>query len=252
MKLKLQIEKNNKTVFSYSVSILFHIIIFISILSIINIYDNRMRTNSPFVQVLSQDMNPTADNSSKDLKQESKTSELKTKNDLQASEIKNEMKSSNNKLIKSSNDEFYSFSNVNADTTGLDQVYHESTLNVTLKYPVGWTFVDQDIKNKLDGVTFWSSIGNYSPPPYIHLDVKDKDLFSASRFKYNSKVRGFTIYYNDPENLEGQVSQTFYIRTNSDQDFSLKLIIEGEDAFKSFQPIFFGMIKSFKFGSSFF
>ncbi|MCL5031323.1 MAG: hypothetical protein M1480_20155 [Bacteroidetes bacterium] len=252
MKLKLQIERDNKTVFSYSASILIHVLIFIGILSVMNIYDNRMKLNSSFVQVLSQEMNLTSNNSSEKLKQESKTNESNPGNDLQTSELKSEMKSNKDKVIKSGNDEFYNFSNVNADTAGLDQTYHESTLNVTLKYPAGWTFVDQDVKNKLDGVTFWSVSGNYSPPPYIHLDVKDKDLFSAGRFKYNSKMSGYTIYYNDPDSLEGQVTQIFYIRTNSDQDFSFKLIMEGEDAFKSFQPIFFGMIKSFKFGSAIF
>ena len=66
---------------------------------------------------------------------------------------------------------FYSFSNIKADTSGLDQIYKESTLDVTIKYPAGWTYVDQDIKNKLDGITFWSNLGNYSPPPYVHLEV---------------------------------------------------------------------------------
>jgi len=121
-----------------------------------------------------------------------------------------------------------------------------------MKYPAGWTYIDQDVNKKLDGVTFWSAIGNYSPPPYINLEVRDKDLFDANRYKFNLKTWGYTIFYNDPEELESQVSQIFYIRTNYGEDFSLKLIMNGRDEFKSFQPVFFGMLKSFKFGKGLF
>ncbi len=50
------------------------------------------------------------------------------------------------------------FLDQNADTTSLQQIYSESTLNVTIKYPVGWTFIDQNLDKKLDGVTFWSNV----------------------------------------------------------------------------------------------
>jgi len=59
-------------------------------------------------------------------------------------------------------------------------------------------------------------------------------------------------YYNDPEELADQVSQIVYLRTSTDEDFSIKLIIKGSEAFKSFQPRFFAIIKSFKFGASIF
>ena len=52
--------------------------------------------------------------------------------------------------------------------------------------------------------------------------------------------------------MEGQVARVFYIRTNSGEDYSLKLIMKGKEEFKSFQPVFFGMIKSFKFGKGLF
>ena len=71
-------------------------------------------------------------------------------------------------------------------------------------------------------------------------------------FKYNTKLKNTVAYYNDPEELEGQVSQVFYIRTDTDEDFSIKLIMNGKDTFIAFQPVFFGMIKSFNFGNSFF
>ncbi len=60
-------------------------------------------------------------------------------------------------------------------------------------------------------------------------------------------MNDFTAYYNEPEELSGQVSQEVYCRTESENDFSIKLVIKGREQFKSFQPGFFGMIKSFKF-----
>ncbi len=147
---------------------------------------------------------------------------------------------------------YYEFLPRNADTTKLHQIYSETTLNVRVRYPAGWVYIDQDVKNQLDGVTFWMASGTFNPPPYVHLEVKEKYLFNPSRFKYSTKMDNFIAYYNDPEELEGQVSQLVYIRTESDEDYSIKLIMRGEEAFKAFQPEFFGMVKSFKFGDSFF
>jgi hypothetical protein len=132
------------------------------------------------------------------------------------------------------------------------QVYKESTLNVSLRYPNGWTYLDQDVKNKLDGVTFWAVDRSYQIPPYVHLDVRDKSIFNSSRFKYKFSNRGRDYYYNDPEELEGYFTQVIYLRTNSDEDYSIKLMVKGKEAFKSFQPVFFNMVKSFNFGKSFF
>ena len=50
------------------------------------------------------------------------------------------------------------------------------------------------------------------------------------------KMNDFTAYYNEPEELSGQVSQEVYCRTDSENDFSIKLIIMGKEWFKSFQP----------------
>jgi hypothetical protein len=111
---------------------------------------------------------------------------------------------------------------------------------------------EQVQESVLDGVTFWASAGNYNPPPYIHLEVKEKYLFSENRYQYSNEVNDFTVYYNEPEELSGQVSQEVYCRTESENDFSIKLIIRGKEQFKSFQPRFFGMIKSFKFGKTLF
>jgi hypothetical protein len=147
---------------------------------------------------------------------------------------------------------YINFDNENADTTLLEQLYSEQTLNVRVKYPAGWKFIDQNNNGKLDGVTFWASASNYNPPPYIHLEVKEKYLFSKNRYQYSREMNDFTAYFNDPEELSGQVSQEVYCRTESENDFNLKLIINGREQFNSFQPRFFGMIKSFKFGKTLF
>lgn len=145
-----------------------------------------------------------------------------------------------------------SFTDINADTTNLDQYYRETTLNVSIKYPRGWTFVDQNVKNKLDGVTFWAMDGIYDPPPYIHLEVKEKYYFNESKYKYKMELENCVAYYNDPEIIENYFIQNVYLRTETNEDFNLKLMMVGEQAFISFQPKFFGMIKTFDFGTSFF
>jgi hypothetical protein len=143
---------------------------------------------------------------------------------------------------------FYSLDEKNSDTTGLQNVYTERTLGVRIKYPSGWNFIDQNVKSKLDGVTFWGLAHIYNPPPYIHLEVKEKYLFNPSRFKYNQRFRNYTIFYNDPEEMADQYTQIIYIRTENDEDYSLKLIMKGEESFRTFQPVFFGMLKTFSFG----
>jgi len=134
-----------------------------------------------------------------------------------------------------------------ADTTNLDQVYAEKTLNLSIKYPRGWTYIDQNKKNKLDGVTFWSVEGIYNPPPYIHLEVVEKYMFNPNRFKYKVKQFNCEWYFNDPVNLEGQISQEIYIRTETDEDFIVKIIMVGNEQFRSFQPKFYAMLKSLRF-----
>jgi len=147
---------------------------------------------------------------------------------------------------------FFNFDKSEYDTSNIEQVYRESTLNVSVRYPYGWTYIDQNVKNKLDGVTFWSVHGNYEIPPYVHLEVQDKYIFNPSRYKHNLKHKENIYYYNDPEEMEGYFTQIIYIRTDSDEDYSLKLIVKGKETFQSFQPVFFSMAKSLSFGKSFF
>lgn len=243
MSFKFKINSADSSFVGYTGSTLFHVTILALVLIALNISDNRSKINSQFVQVITQDFTTNAVNHPDNITPSAKMSApKKTHPDNAGQSAVNENPGST----------FYNLTNTSADTTSLDQVYNEPTLNVTMKYPAGWTYIDQDINKKLDGVTFWPPAGNFSPPPYINLEVKDKDLFDARRYKYNTKTWGYTIYFNDPEEMENQVSQIFYIRTNSGEDFSLKLIMTGKDAFKAFQPVFFGMLKSFKFGKGLF
>lgn len=178
-------------------------------------------------------------------------SDIQKENISEESEIRNqnnqpaEDKSENNLILVNSED-------LIADTTGIDQIYSEKTLNLSIKYPKGWTFIDQTKKNKLDGVTFWSVEGVYNPPPYIHLEVVEKYLFNPNRYKYKVKQFNCEWYFNDPVNLEGQISQEIYIKTEDDEDFSVKLIMKGEDQFRAFQSKFFAIVKSLDFGKGIF
>jgi hypothetical protein len=137
---------------------------------------------------------------------------------------------------------------LNSDTVGLQNVYNESTLDVEIKYPYGWTYLDQNAKNRLDGVTFWGSTNLYNPPPYIHLEVMDKYLFNPAKFKYKSEFENYIIYYNDPAKMSDQYTRLLYIRTETEVDYTLKLIMKGKEQFENFEPLFFGMVKSFSFG----
>jgi hypothetical protein len=259
MSFTLKLNIPNNSVVSYSASVFFHFAILLIIFVVMNWPDDRARMNPRYVQVTTQDYNPgNAGSNSKPVSptrtntlEKAKTTDAGKQNDKE-SEFANENTKKTEPVNNTPAGSFYSLSDASADTSSLDQVYNEPTLNVTIKYPAGWTYIDQNVNKRLDGVTFWSNIGNFTPPPYINLEVRDKDLFDASRYKYNTWTWGFTIYYNDPEEMENQVTQIFYIRTNAGEDFSLKLIMKGKEEFKAFQPVFFGMMKSFKFGKGLF
>ncbi|MHB1688832.1 MAG: hypothetical protein ACYCVH_15870 [Ignavibacteriaceae bacterium] len=246
--MKLKIEPETNSIFSSSASMIFHLVILLAIILILNEISDKPRISSRYIQVASQGItqeNPATSKEKTETEKQKSLDEKKYSGD--------EFKSPKSEKAPAKNVQTsYNFSNLPVDTTGLDQVYHESTLNVTLKYPNGWTYIDQDVKNKLDGITFWFAQTNILPPPYVHLEVEDKDLFDPARFKNKTEINGYKIYFNDPEELEGQISQTLYIRTDSDEDYSIKLIIKGKSSFDSFQPIFFGMVKSFKFGENLF
>lgn len=111
-----------------------------------------------------------------------------------------------------------------ADTTDLVQIYSEKTLDLSIKYPKGWTYIDQTKKNKLDGVTFWSVEGIYNPPPYIHLEVVEKYLFNPARYKYKAKQFNCEWYFNDPVNLKDRFHRKFISALITMKIFQLSLL----------------------------
>jgi hypothetical protein len=223
------------TNFFYSVVI--HFLLFFAVLLLLNIQDDRLKLNPNFFFLETKQFEKTYD---------------KENDQLVLDKQGMEKTPSEETLPENDQLKFISFSELRADTTELDQVYKESSLNVSIKYPKGWTFIDQSKSKKLDGVTFWAVDGVNDPPPYIHLEVVDKYLFNKKKFRYKKELKYCMAYYNDPEELAGQISQTVYLRTKSHEDFSIKLIMRGNEAFKSFQSRFFAVIESFKFGTSIF
>jgi hypothetical protein len=258
-------DKDRYNIFGYSVSLAVHVLIVLICIIILNHGGSSITGKGIDVQLTGEyDLNAASTQQVKlpsDVKPEPENIPANNrhliKNQIEE-RINTETSSTTLKENKSEKVEpilpsgYYNFAGAGTDATGLVQVYSENSLNVKINYPLGWTFVDQDRQKRLDGVTFWANNGIFNPPPYIFLEVKEKYLFNESRYKYNTKLKNTIAYYNDPEELEGQVSQVFYIRTDTDEDFSLKLIMNGKDTFIAFQPIFFGMIKSFNFGSSLF
>ncbi len=230
---------NNKTwIRNFSLSILLHLVIIITVIYFFKLQSETSKVNSNFFTI---DTKEYVQQKSEDVKTEIE------KNVDDPKEINEEKKNDVIEEIQS-----LSFSDIIADSTNLDQVYFEPTLNVSIKYPKGWTFIDQNKKKKLDGVTFWANDGQYNPPPYIHLEVLDKDMFIEKRYTYKMDLENYKAYYNDPEEMQGYITQIFYIRTEDDEDFRLKLMMKGEKEFKAFQPRFWAILKSFNFGSSLF
>jgi hypothetical protein len=249
MILNLKSDKQEYPVFGFSMSLFLHALIITIAALIMSVSIKETKVVSPYVQI--RTMETSFD--MQEIKPEKKLkNEAQNVNKSEEQPKEKENKTENETEENKSEAVFYDLSDSQSDTTNLIQVYKENTLDVSLKYPAGWTYLDQNVKNKLDGVTFWSNSTKYNPPPYVHIEVKDKDLFNPKRFKYNYKTRNYIAYYNEPEELEGQINQIIYIRTNTDEDYSLKLIMKGKEAFKSFQPVFFGMVKSFKYGNKFF
>ena len=238
MKLSARIIKDSNTKISLLASIIIHLVIFVLAAYAFKISMEKSTAGNSFVQIKTgKFINNSKSNREKEKKVINKNNPENFRKIL-------DKKATDSKI----NTNMFLLS----DTSGLYQIYKEPTLDVSIRYPVGWTYIDQDVKDKLDGVTFWATNSIYSPPPYVHIEVKDKYLFNPNRYKYSIKTDDYTAYYNNPEELSGQVSQEVYIRTGIDEDFSIKLIMDGMESFKTFQPVFFGMIKTFKFDNSLF
>jgi hypothetical protein len=222
---------------NFLLSILIHLLIVVALLVFYNVNSGKARINPDFLYVETKKIIKEHFTSNQEIKE----------NNLENS--KKERLPKNDKDFAS---QFITYSDIKADTTNLDQLYKEPTLNLSIKYPRGWTFIDQNKNKILDGVTFWDINTSINPPPYIHLDVVDKYLFNEKKYKFKLKLNDCIAFYNDPEEIAGQVTQIFYLRTDEDEDYQIKLIINGLQEFDSFQPRFLAMLKSFHFGNSLF
>lgn len=234
--------KEMNSFLTFTASSLLHLLLFLIAYFFTDMHLNKVNPNAGYVQVFTQKGNLETVNFEKNINPE-KDEKIITKKEESTKE--ETIQNAESTIAVNFLDQY-------ADTTSLEQIYSESSLNVSMKYPIGWTFIDQNVDKKLDGVTFWASASNFNPPPYVHLEVCDKNLFNQSRYIHNLQLRDAVVYFNDPENLANYFSQTFYFRTENKEDFSLKLTIKGEQAFKSYAPTFYGMLKSFRFGDSLF
>lgn len=235
--MKKIIKENKREIISLAISIALHLI-FIALIIISGISSNQLpRINRQLItlELVQSDNQPELKPAEKEISDNAQQ--------LQQLIKENKTDLTNNVILDPEE--------ILADTTNLDQIYAEETLNLSIKYPRGWTYIDQNRKNKLDGVTFWSLEGIYNPPPYIHLEVVEKYLFNPNRYKYKARQFNCEWYFNDPVNIEGQISQEIYVRTDSKEDFVVKLIMKGEEQFKSFQSKFFAIVKSLSWSSRF-
>lgn len=138
------------------------------------------------------------------------------------------------------------------DSTGLDSIYKDDTRGISIKFPLGWRFLDQKINSKFDGVTFWPSNEGSDNIPYIHLEVVEKDFFNIRRYEFNSKHSDVIWYYNLPEKIDDYVNFEIYIKTQKDVDYKIKLIVKGLTNFETFQPKFLAMLRSLKLKKEYF
>ncbi|HMU43133.1 MAG TPA: hypothetical protein PKA80_07520 [Ignavibacteriaceae bacterium] len=234
--------KNKKLYLSFALSALTHVFIFLLLAFLLGI-----KIKKPIINPIFLEFN----NITEYPRDEFETSKSEPNNSQKLKQM-NENTKELVEPIKQVPLNYYLFSDLDADTSDLQQVYYETTLDVTIKYPAGWTFIDQNVKNKLDGVTFWLINSEIKPPPYVHLEVLDKYLFNPAKFNDSLKVSDFWIYYAEPKELEGQITQVLYIRTDIDVDFSLKIMVNNWENYRNFQPKLLGMLKTFDFKRSLF
>ncbi|HMN25451.1 MAG TPA: hypothetical protein PKE38_13175 [Ignavibacteriaceae bacterium] len=124
---------NNKTwIRNFSLSILLHLVVISTVIYFFNLQSERSKVNSSFFTI---DTKEYVQQKSEEVKSEIE------KNVDEPKEINAEKKNDVIEEIQS-----LSISDIIADTTNLDQVYSEPTLNVSIKYPKGWTFIDQNRK----------------------------------------------------------------------------------------------------------
>ena len=134
------------------------------------------------------------------------------------------------------------------DTSALRQIYQESTLQVSVRFPLAWSFIDQPKDNRLSGVTFIGAAGEGRVPPFIHIEVADPELFLKDRYLYSEELEDCYLYYNDPTEMEGQFEQVVYMQTGERFDFLFRLSVRDTEDFEAHRKVFYDMLGTFTYG----
>jgi len=143
------------------------------------------------------------------------------------------------------------FAELEIDSTAINQKYEESTLNVSILFPINWIYFDNKVKNLIDGIIFMpGENSDYHPQISVLIQVMpDKSLFNRAYFDSSFRFNDMDFFIGPPLNTFGQVTQTIYVRTKIYKaDFQIKCTSPSESEFKKFQPVFFAMVKSFSAG----
>lgn len=143
------------------------------------------------------------------------------------------------------------FAGIEIDTTDIVNRYEENTLNVSILFPIGWIYLDNKVKDIIDGVIFIpGENSNYDRRLSVLIQVNtQKSLFNPRLYDSSFTFNKVEYYISKPQKTYEQVTQTIYIRTGSFKaDFIIKLTAPNETEFKRFQPVFFAMVRSFSAG----
>ncbi|MFN4111380.1 MAG: hypothetical protein ACK4G1_03840 [Ignavibacteria bacterium] len=143
------------------------------------------------------------------------------------------------------------FAGIEIDTTTIINRYEENTLNVSILFPVGWIYFDNQVKNIIDGIIFIpGENSNYDRRLSVLIQVNtQKNLFNSRLYDSSFTFNRLEYYISNPQKIYEQVTQTVYVRTGSFKaDFIIKLTSPNEIEFKKFQPTFFAMVRSFSAG----
>lgn len=143
------------------------------------------------------------------------------------------------------------FAGYEIDTSSIIQKYEESTLNVSILFPVNWVFYDNKVKDIIDGIIFLPGPGSdYNPQLSVLIQiVNNKSLFNRTNYDSSFVYNNMEFFIGKKKITFGQVTQSIYVKTNIFKaDFMIKCTSPNETEFNKFQPVFFAMVKTFSAG----
>jgi hypothetical protein len=143
------------------------------------------------------------------------------------------------------------FAGIEIDTTEIVNRYEENTLNVSILFPIGWIYFDNQVNNIIDGIIFMpGEESSYDRRLSVLIQVNtNKNLFNPRLYDSSFTYNGMTFYVSKPQITFQQVTQSIYVRTGTFKaDFLIKCTSPNEAEFRKFQPVFFAMVRSFSAG----